>query len=65
MKLTLDPEGTITHLHPNQLDNEQAVCVCLCVCVCVCVLMINVMYPCVHVCVPIFLSVCYGDVCVL
>lgn len=25
MKLTFDLEGTITRLHPNQLDNERAV----------------------------------------
>lgn len=35
MKLTFDPEGTIAHFHPNQLDNEAAAnnqCVFLCVC---------------------------------
>lgn len=35
MNLTFDLEGRISHLHPNQVDNEQAVHSSLCECVCV------------------------------
>lgn len=63
MKLTFDLEGAIARLHPNQLDNEQAVQPSLCLFICVCVW--SRAWSLVCVCVFIFfLFVCVLVMCV-
>lgn len=49
MKLTFVLPTTITHLYPNQVDNEQAVQSLLCLCVC-CV----DIFVCVLVCFDVY-----------